>query len=117
MKSARPGCCMTDGKRLAAYNSRIGEPSSVALPKRSRYRSLPARSTSLNNLKILFSKSQIMVRKPNSLPLLALAVAVSIASAGGVARAADDRVNEAFGAAVEAAQRRCVKIFGAGIGR
>jgi serine protease Do len=71
----------------------------------------------LNNLKILFSKSQIMVRKPNSLPLLALAVAVSIASAGSVTSAADDRVNEAFGAAVEAAQRRCVKIFGAGIGR
>jgi serine protease Do len=55
-----------------------------------------------------------MVRR-NHLPLLGLVVA--ICAAAGSLRAADESVNEVFANAVAAAQKRCVKIFGAGIGR
>lgn len=58
-----------------------------------------------------------MVRKNNRLPLLALVVALSLAGARTEVLSADESVNAAFSAAVDAAQQRCVKIFGAGIGR
>jgi serine protease Do len=58
-----------------------------------------------------------MVRNPNKLPLLALAVAVSLISAQRAPAADEPTANDIFATAVAAAQKRCVKIFGGGIGR
>ena len=58
--------------------------------------------------------------KPTSkLPLLALCVALSLVGAAQGVRAADPPagISEVFGPAIEAAQQRTVKIYGAGIGR
>lgn len=58
-----------------------------------------------------------MVRNLNKLPLLALAVAVSLIGAQRAPAADEPTVNDVFATAVAAAQKRCVKIFGGGIGR
>lgn len=58
-----------------------------------------------------------MVRNLNKLPLLALALAVSLSGAQRAPAADEPTVNDVFATAVAAAQKRCVKIFGGGIGR